>query len=206
MLTSAMVWLLDRHCSSAPPHWTVAIGASGSAGLSDIKALLAALSPGINAVVLVVLHRPFDHPSKLREVLAGATAMPIIIAEQGECFERGCCYIGEPSAHLTLAGRSFGGLVGDPGATHRGRTVDLRFQSLAAHGGTRVIGVVLSGSLDDGSRGLAAIPAVRGQTMVITPDSFANPGTPENAIDYKAAGAGRRLPPTAYRRCGPAGR
>jgi chemotaxis response regulator CheB len=165
-------------------HWTVAIGASGITGLLDIKALLASFSPGINAAILVVLHRPFDHPSKLHDVLAGATAMPVIVAEQGERFERGCCYIGEPSAHLTLAARSFGGLIGDPSAMHRGRTVDLLFQSLAAHGGSRVIGVVLSGALDDGSRGLAAIHAVGGQTMVITPDSSVKPGMPENAIDY----------------------
>jgi two-component system chemotaxis response regulator CheB len=174
----------DQQSTSASPHWTVAIGASGSTGLSDIIAVLAAISPGIAAIVLVVLHRTFDHPSKLREVLSGATAMPVIVAEQGEHFERGHCYIGEPSTHLTLAERSFGGLINDPDAMHRGRTVDLLFQSLAAYGGTRVIGVVLSGSLDDGSRGLAAIHAAGGQTMVITPDNFANPGMPENAIDY----------------------
>jgi two-component system, chemotaxis family, protein-glutamate methylesterase/glutaminase len=173
-----------QQSSSAPLPWTVAIGASGSTGLSDIISILATLSPKIDAVILVVLHRPFDHPSKLREVLSGATAMPVIIAEQGEQFERGRCYIGEPSAHLTLAERSFGGLTNDPDAAHRGRTVDLLFQSLAAYGGPRVIGVVLSGSLDDGSRGLAAIHAAGGQTMVITPDNFADPGMPENAIDY----------------------
>jgi two-component system, chemotaxis family, protein-glutamate methylesterase/glutaminase len=174
----------DQQSSSAPLPWTVAIGASGSTGLSDIISVLAALSPKIDAVVLIVLHRPFDHPSKLREVLSGATTMSVIVAEQGEQFERGRCYIGEPSAHLTLAERSFGGLTNDPDAAHRGRTVDLLFQSLATYGGPRVIGVVLSGSLDDGSRGLAAIHAAGGQTMVITPDNFADPGMPENAIDY----------------------
>lgn len=184
MLSLAMVSSLDQQTSSALPHWTVAIGASGSAGLSDIKFLLAALSPGIAAVVLVVLHRSFHRTSYLREVLSGATAMPVIIAEQGECFERGCCYIGEPSVHLTLATRSYGALVGDPDAVYRGRTVDLLFQSLATYGGSRVIGVILSGSLDDGSRGLAAIHAAGGRTMVITPDSPVKPGMPENAIGY----------------------
>jgi hypothetical protein len=119
----------DQQSSSVPLPWTVAIGASGSTGLSSIISVLATLSPKIDAVVLVVLHRPFDHPSKLREVLSGATAMPVIVAEQGEQFERGHCYIGEPSAHLTLAERSFGGLTNDPDAAHRGRTVDLLFQS-----------------------------------------------------------------------------
>ena len=88
------------------------------------------------------------------------------------------------NARSATSERSFGRLINDPDATHRDRTVDLLFQSLAAYGGGRVIGVVLSGSLDDGSRGLAAIHAAGGQTMVITPENFTNPGMPENAIDY----------------------
>jgi two-component system, chemotaxis family, protein-glutamate methylesterase/glutaminase len=174
----------NQQSSFARLPWTVAIGASGNTGLSDVISVITNISPKIDAVILIVLHRPFDHPSELREVLSGATTMPVIVAEQGEQFERGRCYIGEPSAHLTLAERHFGGLINDPDAAHRGRTVDLLFQSLATYGGARVIGVVLSGSLDDGSRGLAAIHAAGGLTMVITPDNFVNPGMPENAIDY----------------------
>lgn len=47
-----------------------------------------------------------------------------------------------------------------------------------------MIGVVLSGSLDDGSRGLAAIKAAGGRTMVLTPKRSAGSGMPENAINY----------------------
>ena len=157
--------------------WFVAIGASGGEGLADIRDLLEAIPAPIGAVLLVVLHRPWDQASNLRDVLARACPHPILIADEGGRFERGTVYIGEPSQHLTLAARSFG-------QAYRNRTIDLLFRSVADHGGGRVIGVILSGSLDDGARGLAAIHAAGGLTMVLTPYHPARRGVPENAIAY----------------------
>jgi two-component system chemotaxis response regulator CheB len=169
----------------APASWFVAIGASGSTGMLDIQALLTALRPNIDAVVLIVLHRSFSYPSELHDILTRATGMRVILAKHGERFQRGSCYIGKPAAHLSLATRSFGKLVEDPSASHRNRTVDLLFRSVAVHGGGRIIGVILSGALDDGSRGLAAIHHAGGRTMVLTP-LVVSPvaGMPENAINY----------------------
>ncbi|MHB8286740.1 MAG: chemotaxis protein CheB [Caulobacteraceae bacterium] len=164
--------------------WFIAVGASGSNGLRDIQTLLANLICPLPAVVLVVLHRPWDKPSHLRSILARCSNLPVAIAAEGEKFEAGVIYIGEPEAHLTLAARSFGVLIDDPQQMHRNRNVDLLFDSVAKHAGERMIGVVLSGSLDDGSRGLAAIHAAGGLTMVLTPQRVLMRGMPENAIDY----------------------
>lgn len=164
--------------------WFVAIGASGADGLNDIKAVLQKLPPSLNAIVLVVLHRLWSKPSQLAHVLARASQMPVTIAGDGKKFAVGTVYVGEPADHLTLAANSFGLLIDDPVRDHRNRTVDLLFNSVAAHGGDRMIGVVLSGSLDDGSRGLAAINAAGGLTMVLTPDALPARGMPENAISY----------------------
>ena len=72
-----------------------------------------------------------------------------------------------------------------PGAGHRlrGRTIDVLFKSLATHAGTRATGIVLSGLLDDGSRGLAAIHAAGGFTVVLDPGGKSR-GMQQNAIDY----------------------
>ena len=164
--------------------WFIAVGASGAEGLSDIKQLMRELPCSLPAVVLIVLHRPWDRPSHLQSVLANVSKMPIHIAVEGERFEPGNAYIGEPADHLTLAAKSFGELVADPHRMYRNRTVDLLFHSVAAHGQACTIGVILSGSLDDGARGLAAIHAAGGLTMVLTPDAPAEQGTPENAISY----------------------
>jgi two-component system, chemotaxis family, protein-glutamate methylesterase/glutaminase len=170
--------------SSSTRPWFVAIGASGAEGLSDIKELLAWLPVPIPAVVLVVLHRPWDKPSHLREVLSRGCAHPILIAEEGEKFTSGTIYIGEPAQHLTLVANSFGSLVDDPQREHRNRTVDLLFRSVAEYGRGRVIGVVLSGSLDDGSRGLAAVHHGGGVTMVLTPHPLPTGGMARNAAAY----------------------
>jgi two-component system chemotaxis response regulator CheB len=164
--------------------WIIAVGASGADGLSDIKELLGALPSTLPAVLLVVLHRPWDRPTQLQTILGRASRLPIVIAAQGERFEVGTVYIGEPSEHLTLAANSFGKIVEDPESHYKGRTVDLLFKSVAARVGTRMIGVVLSGSLDDGSRGLAAIHEAGGTTMVLTPARPGKKGMPENAIGY----------------------
>jgi two-component system chemotaxis response regulator CheB len=153
----------------------VAIGASGSQGLDDIGRVLRLLPAGLLAVVMVVLHRPAGEASRLRDVL---------IASQDLRLELGRCYIGEPDAHLALAAPLLGDLVPDFGNAHRNRSVDLLFTSVARHAGARFIGVVLSGSLDDGSRGLAAIHEAGGTTMVLTPGDAGFQGMPENAIAY----------------------
>lgn len=178
--------VLSRGCvtGNVARPWFIAVGASGRSGISDLKALLAALSPELDAVVLVVLHRPFDRPSHLHDILAKVSRIPIVVARKGERFEPGTCYIGKPAAHLALAASTFGDLVADPRATYRNRTVDLLFRSISANAGTCAIGVVLSGSLDDGSRGLAAIHEAGGKTMVLSPRVPAECGMPENAIRY----------------------
>jgi two-component system chemotaxis response regulator CheB len=174
---------------SPPPRTTnlpyfVAIGASGEQGLSEIKALLSRFPPDIDAIVLVVLHRPCDRISRLHQILSTVSALPVLIAERGAHFKVGTCYIGEPADHLALAESNQIRLVPGADDEYRNRTVDLLFASVALHAKKRGIGIVLAGALDDGSRGLAAIHHAGGTTMVITTGNKASAGMPENASNY----------------------
>jgi two-component system chemotaxis response regulator CheB len=175
---------MDKDAAASGLKDTVAIGASGREGLEDIKRLLSALPSTLQAVVLVVLHRPSDKVSHLREVLSRASAMPVVLAAKGDRYRVGCCYVGEPDAHLSLAANSSVQLVEGANHRHRGRTVDILFNSIAVHAKSRGIGIVLSGSLDDGSRGLAAIHEAGGVTMILTQDGRPDAGMPRNAADY----------------------
>ncbi|MGI4793728.1 MAG: EAL domain-containing protein [Janthinobacterium lividum] len=161
----------------------IAIGASGNEGLSDVRELLKMLGRPLHAVVMVVLHRPSDKISLLRDVLARSCDMPVVVATEALTLQRGTCYIGEPDGHLTLIDGNHAHLVPGSNDRLRNRTIDALFASLAGQAGARTIGIVLSGSLDDGSHGLAAIHAARGLTMVLDPGPKPR-GMQQNAIDY----------------------
>ncbi|WP_428484642.1 chemotaxis protein CheB [Rhodopila sp.] len=137
----------------------------------------------LDAIVMVVLHRPSDRVSNLRNVLACRSNMPIVIALEAEVMQPGVCYIGEPDRHLTLVDINLAHLVPGTANRLRNRTIDTLFNSLATHAGARTIGIVLSGALSDGSRGLAAIHAAKGLTMVLDPGHKPR-GMQQNAIDY----------------------
>ena len=173
---------LDR--STQFPEFYVAIGASGRDGLADIKTLINSFPARLAAVVLVVLHRPSESISYLCTVLSYGSSMPIRIAEEGQTYAAGTCYIGEPAAHLALASRNRIRLVAGANNIYRNRTVDILFASVAMHAKQRCIGVVLSGDLDDGSRGLAAIHHHNGVTMVLARQQSIARGMPENATSY----------------------
>jgi two-component system chemotaxis response regulator CheB len=164
--------------------WVVALGASGTEGLQDIRTVLHHMPPTLKAVVMVVLHRPWNIKSQLRAVLSRSSALPVLVARPGEQLNEGHVYIGEPSDRLALAPTLMGKLVADPLRVHRNRTVDLLFNSLAAHCNIRMIGVILSGSLDDGARGLAAINHAGGLVMAAKPKPSVTGDMPENAIAY----------------------
>jgi two-component system, chemotaxis family, protein-glutamate methylesterase/glutaminase len=162
----------------------IAIGASGAQGLDDLRELLKELPPELAAVILVVLHRPWQQPTFLRDILADATPLPVIIAADGEHLQTGTVYIGEPSRHITLTAHGCCGVIDDQDRKYRNRTIDLLLKSVAANARSQTIGVILSGSLDDGSRGLAAIHDGGGITMVRSPCNSEYGAMPRNAIQF----------------------
>ena len=109
--------------------------------------------------------------------------MPVLVASEAAVLEAGNCYIGEPDGHLTLMDRDRAHLLVGSKGKLRNRTIDALFTSLADQVGPRTIGIVLSGMLDDGSRGLAAIRRAKGLTMVLDPGLKIR-GMQQNAIDY----------------------
>jgi two-component system, chemotaxis family, protein-glutamate methylesterase/glutaminase len=167
-----------------PDDFIVAVGGSGSGGLHDVLELLEHLPVDLAAIVLVVLHRPVDEVSYLREALECRSALPVRIARNAEWLKVGHCYIGEPGQHVVLGVGSFAKLISDPTNLCRKRTVDALFYSLAENAEGKFIGVVLSGGLDDGSRGLSAIRRSGGITMVVTPQLAPDRSMPANAISF----------------------
>ena len=161
----------------------IAIGASGREGLSDISELLEHWPIDSAAIALVVVHRASDQESYLQEMLQRKSRLPIVIAKDGEKLLPGTCYIGEPAEVLTLSEDGHARLVFAGGNRLRNRTVDELFISVASHARQRSMGVILSGALDDGSRGMEAIHQAGGLTIVLDPGLKAR-GMQQNAIDF----------------------
>jgi two-component system, chemotaxis family, protein-glutamate methylesterase/glutaminase len=121
-------------------------------------------------VVMLVLHRPWESESQLRHVLAQDSPLPVQVARHLVPMAPAHVYLGEPSRHLKLGWRGRAELVDDPDRVYANRTVDLLFDSLAERGAARTIGVILSGSLADGSSGLCALKSSGGLAMIVPPE------------------------------------
>jgi chemotaxis response regulator CheB len=154
---------------SATKNKIVAVGASGSQGLSDLYQFLEAVPGRTPATILVVLHRPFQEDSALAALLQRRAGIPVSIVNGPARLQPGHCYVGHPARHLIMTGTGQLDLVEDSAAAYRNATVDLLFSSVAEHASKAATGIVLSGTLSDGSRGLADIKAAGGITMARKP-------------------------------------
>jgi two-component system, chemotaxis family, protein-glutamate methylesterase/glutaminase len=164
-----------------PDHDIVVVGASAG-GVEALVGLAASLPAGLPAAVFVVLHVPTSGTSALPGILSRHGPLPAVHVKDGEPIEHGRIYVAPPDHHLLLR----------PGHVHLARgprenghrpAVDPLFRSAARDYATRVVGVVLSGTLDDGAAGLRAIKSRGGVAVVQDPGDALYPGMPTNAIE-----------------------
>jgi two-component system chemotaxis response regulator CheB len=154
----------------------------GSAGALDaLQTLLAGVPADIPAALFVVMH--IGQVSVLASILGRSTALPVVPAERGATFERGKVYVGVPGVHLLLHDDHIL-LRRGPRENFTRPAVDSLFRSAAASLGSRVIGVVLSGSLSDGAAGLRAIKRCGGLAVVQQPKDALVPSMPESALRH----------------------
>ena len=162
-------------------HDIVVVGASAG-GVEALRAVVSELPADLDATVFVVLHLPPSGTSVLPRILGRAGAMSAVHAADGVRFERGCIYIAPPDRHMRF---SDGSLRLDRGPRENGHrpAVDPMFRSAADAFGGRVIGVILSGVLDDGAAGLVAIKHGGGATLVQAAADAMYPTMPGAAIE-----------------------
>jgi two-component system chemotaxis response regulator CheB len=166
------------------PHLERLIVAGASAGgVEALRTLAAGLPPDLKAPVAVVLH--VGEHSILPQLLAAAGPLPAQHAENGEPIRQGRIYVARPGLHLLVHDSHFL-LRRGPRENLSRPAVDALFRSAAASFGAGVIGVVLSGGLDDGTAGLMAIKRCGGVAVVQDPAECAFPDMPESALRHVA--------------------
>jgi two-component system, chemotaxis family, protein-glutamate methylesterase/glutaminase len=162
----------------------VVIGASRG-GFQGLKVLVSQLPADLPAALFIVLHIG-RNKSVLPDLLAGWGALPAHYARHGETVQCGTICVAPPDRHLVL---SRGCVWLNDGAKENFArpAVDPLFRSAATEYGERVVGVVMSGDLDDGAVGLANIRARRGFAIVQDPDDCEAVGMPRAALDSSGA-------------------
>jgi two-component system chemotaxis response regulator CheB len=156
--------------------------AASAGGVEALRALVAQLPGDFSAAVLVVLHIPPAGPTVLPQILSRAGQLPARHPQDGEALAAGVILVAPPDWHLAVSGGQVRVLAGPRENGHR-PSADILLRSVAEDCQTWCSGVVLSGTMDDGAAGLAAVRAVGGLALVQDPAEAAFPNMPLAAIE-----------------------
>jgi two-component system, chemotaxis family, protein-glutamate methylesterase/glutaminase len=177
-----------RRRRKMPDARLIAVGASAG-GIEALRLLLPNLPVGFPAAVAIVLHRlPVEGDARLARVLGINAKLPVSRVSDADAIEPGRIYVSPPGVHLIVENDRFR-LGAGPRENGTCPSIDVLFRSVAAAYGNRAAGVVLSGLLDDGTAGLAAIKAAGGFAVVQDPLEAVFGGMPRSAIENVAVDA-----------------
>ncbi|MFL5619661.1 MAG: chemotaxis protein CheB [Gemmatimonadaceae bacterium] len=163
----------------------IVVGGSAG-GVEALKSLVEGLPADLHAAVLAVIHIPPTSPGRLPEILQRRANVRVTWAIDDELLVPGHVYVAPPDRHLVVED-SHVRLTRAPRENHTRPAIDPLFRSAALTYGPRVIGVVLSGRLDDGTAGLWAVKERGGTTVVQDPGDAAQPDMPRNALEHTVA-------------------
>jgi two-component system chemotaxis response regulator CheB len=161
-------------------HDIVVVGGSAG-GVESSRALVGGLPPDLSAAVFLVIHQLPQAGERLARVLSNAGPLPAIVPNDGDAIQPGLIHVAPGDCHLLI---DDGRVLVRRGPTHNGHrpAVDPLFRSASRSYGPRVIGVVLSGALDDGAAGLATIHRRGGLAVVERPDTALFSSMPASAL------------------------
>jgi two-component system chemotaxis response regulator CheB len=161
----------------------------GSAGAQRaLQLIMADLSPDTEASFFIATHLHWRSPGYLAEILAKAGPLPVSDAVDGQPIERGHVYVAVPDRHMLIIDGTI--RLGDGPRENMTRpAIDPLFRSAALSYGPRVVGVVLSGMLNDGASGLSAIKECGGTAVVQRPLDAASDEMPRAALEVVDADA-----------------
>lgn len=171
---------MSKSPDSAGTRDMIVIGCSAG-GVEALPRITAQLPANFGAAVVIVQHLAPATRHYLPEILQRTTALPVRWAEQGERCLPGRIYIAPADAHLLFNAEHLQ-LARTARENHSRPSIDRLFRSAAATHGSRVVGVLLTGMLDDGVAGLLAIREAKGTVIVQDPDEAAFPDLPRNAL------------------------
>ena len=160
----------------------IVVGTSAG-GIEALRTIAAGLTPAVRAPILVVAHLSPHAPSVLDQVIARAGPLPAETARDGVRLEPARIYVAPPDCHL-LVEPGVARVSKGPRENRFRPAIDPLFRSAAQVYGPAAIGIVLTGSLDDGTAGLWAIKRLGGTAIVQDPAEAMFPDMPRSALAH----------------------
>jgi two-component system chemotaxis response regulator CheB len=159
----------------------IIVGGGSAGAVPAMLELVRSLPAELPAAILLVVHTSPKSPGVLPTLLDRAAAMPVAHALNGQRLERGRVYVAPPDHHLLVNDGTIE-LTRGPRENGFRPAVDPLFRTAARAAGPRVIGVILSGGLDDGTEGLIQIKRRGGIAIVQDPSEAIMSAMPTSAI------------------------
>ncbi len=185
-----MIWYLTNQPLTLPvkevmsgktDHNIVVIGTSAG-GLEALRQLLKPLKKDLPAALFIVQHLALTSSTEIHvEILQKHTALLCKAGEDGETIQPGTVYLAPADQHMMFRGNRLH-LTRGPRENGFRPAIDTLFRSAAAHHDSRVIGILLTGMLYDGTVGMEAIRRSGGITVVQDPNDAPYPNMPANVL------------------------
>jgi two-component system chemotaxis response regulator CheB len=162
------------------PSALLVLGASAG-GVQALCEVVRALPARLDAAVFAVLHVSPYGRSAMPAILSRSGPLTAVHPADGEAIRPGRIYVAPPDLHM-LVERGFVRLSRAASENGFRPSVDVLFRSAARSYGAGVVAVVLTGNLDDGTAGLAAVKRHGGVAVVQDPAEADYPGMPASAV------------------------
>lgn len=159
----------------------VVIGTSAG-GVSALRNVLTGLPADFLAPIFIVMHVQPHSISHLPDLINHYCKLPALHPVNGQVIKAGHIYVAPPNVHMLIAKNKIQ-LTDSPKINYCRPAINPLFESAATHYGSRSIGVLLSGMLNDGTDGLLAIKGHHGITIIQNLDEAEFPEMPQNALN-----------------------
>ena len=166
-----------------PRGQAVVIAGASAGGVEALVQLVSSLPADFPHAMLIVLHVSPTGTSVLPAILARACPLPVCAPADGDQLQPGHVYVAPPDSHLVVEDSHLR-LSQAPRENGHRPAIDPTMRTAAHAYGGATIGIVLSGSRDDGTAGLMAIKASGGAAIVQDPDEALYPAMPLSAIAH----------------------
>lgn len=158
------------------------MGASAG-GIEALRTIVAGLPKDFPASIFIVMHSGPDSPGILDRILQRSSELPAVAATDKEKIQTGSIYVAPPDQHMLIEPGKIC-LSRGPKENRFRPAIDPLFRSAAQVYGPSVIGVILTGGLDDGTAGLWSVKQLGGTAVVQDPNDALFPSMPINALRY----------------------